>query len=279
MRDENSIPYEIRNVEIVRSSIQSNREQSAFLDLSYADSHRENMRYIRGQLHRFDQPIEAIWMDTVKISSREFSFEYVQLRNKEDHLQKWESEIRIELQDGQIITDTIRTQHNSGPADNILKQETHEYVAHDFSSDAGILELGKATIELDSFSLKSSNLKISIQTLNFGDIAPLPADLKNVTGPYRAYRFLPGGVHFFQGKAKIKIPYNEDLIPPGYTAKDLKSYYFNKEKRQWVQIAVDSVDTENMLVISYVEHFTDYINGVIQGARVASDIRFFRDSF
>src|SRR5690606_4229734 len=51
---------------------------------------------------------------------------------------------------------------------------------------------------------------------------------------------------------------------PGYSEKDIKTFYFNTKSKSWVSIERDSVDLPNRTIISNTDHFTDYINGIIQ---------------
>lgn len=120
---------------------------------------------------------------------------------------------------------------------------------------------GAGIIVPDSALVERKN--ISISQLRKKDIAPLNSGLINVTKNGTAFRFLPDGTKF-EKVAKILLKYDSKLIPPGYSEKDIKTFYFSTKTKSWVSIEKDSVDLTNKMIISNTDHFTDYINGIIQ---------------
>ncbi len=120
---------------------------------------------------------------------------------------------------------------------------------------------GAGIIVSDSALYQTKN--ISLNSLRKKDIAPLNSGMINVTKAGSAFRFLPDGTKF-EKDVKILIAYDSNLIPKGYTEKDIKTYFFNKSSKSWVAVEKDSVDVNNKIIISKTNHFTDYINGIIQ---------------
>ncbi len=120
---------------------------------------------------------------------------------------------------------------------------------------------GAGIIVPDSALIEKKN--ISITQLRKKDIAPLSSGMINVTKSGTAYRFLPDGTKF-EKEAKIILEYDPTLIPSGYSEKDIKTFYFNTKSKTWVSVEKDSVDLSNKMIISNTNHFTDYINGIIQ---------------
>ncbi len=104
---------------------------------------------------------------------------------------------------------------------------------------------------------------ISITQLRNIDIAPLGAGLQNVTKNKLAYRFLPDGTQFAK-PVNITLEYDPKALPIGYTAKDIKTYYFDTKSKTWVALKVVKVDELTHQITSSTTHFTDYINGIIQ---------------
>src|SRR5690606_29312478 len=98
---------------------------------------------------------------------------------------------------------------------------------------------GAGIIVPDSALVERKN--ISISKLRKKDIAPLNSGMINVTKDGAAFRFLPDGTKF-EKEAKVLLEYDPKLIPPGYSEKDIKTFYFNTKSKSWVSIERDSVD-------------------------------------
>src|SRR5262245_2459726 len=105
---------------------------------------------------------------------------------------------------------------------------------------------------------------ITIAALSSTELATaLDKGMANATmGPQAAYRFLPHNMHFAR-KIKVSVPYDETLIPAGFTEQDLRTYFFDTEMGQWQILDRVAVDTANRLIVSSTDHFTDMINGVV----------------
>src|SRR5690606_13992563 len=56
--------------------------------------------------------------------------------------------------------------------------------------------------------------------------------------------------------------------------KDVRTFSFDKEKREWVALPVDSLDYKNKIIISNFNGDTDYINGVIKVPEMAETASF-----
>ncbi|HEU5289447.1 MAG TPA: SpvB/TcaC N-terminal domain-containing protein, partial [Cyclobacteriaceae bacterium] len=126
----------------------------------------------------------------------------------------------------------------------------------------GTLSLKGASIKIDKDALSASS-NLSITTLRDVDIAALDAGMVNVTAGHYGYRFLPNGTQFLK-ESEIKIPFDLNKIPDGYTEKDIKTYYFDEQVHHWIEVPVDTVLLEAGEIISKTTHFTDYINAIIK---------------
>ena len=104
---------------------------------------------------------------------------------------------------------------------------------------------------------------ISVTPLRRADISPMSSGMINVTKGKKAYRFLPHGLKF-QNEVLIEIPYDSLLIPNGSKASEIQSFYFDNETKNWQAVKIENIDTERKVVVVKTDHFTDYINGVIQ---------------
>ena len=124
-------------------------------------------------------------------------------------------------------------------------------------------------ISLRSFRLQgpagaiNTPMNISVTGLEKSGVRAMDPGLTNVTGEFSGYRLLPDH-STFNKYLVIAIPYDSAQIPKGYSPKEIRSFFYDEQKQQWVQLPVDSVDTENAIVYSFTDHFTDFINGVIK---------------
>ena len=91
--------------------------------------------------------------------------------------------------------------------------------------------------------------------------ASVSVSLKNgVAG----YRLLPHGEHFVHKPATITVPYDSTLIPEGYTANDIHTYYYDELQGKWTMLRHKALDKVQKVVTAETSHFTDVINGIIK---------------
>ncbi len=126
------------------------------------------------------------------------------------------------------------------------KKVDHDASSLEFAADA----VGKDT-------------QLSITPLHQHELPALDQGMTNVTaGPRRGYRFLPHPMRF-GSKVKLSLPYNSQLIPPGLTPQDVKTFYFDDQDGAWKQLERVAVDTQANVVTSLTDHFTDMINATV----------------
>ncbi|RIK42745.1 MAG: hypothetical protein DCC55_07780 [Chloroflexi bacterium] len=120
--------------------------------------------------------------------------------------------------------------------------------------DESTLEIGSAAV--------AAEIAISITPLNSQHLPPLDQGMTNVTrGPRRGYRFLP---HMrFQENVVVSLPYDEKLIPPGMTANDIHTFYYDEVTASWIMLERVAVDAEAKVINSLTDHFTDMINATV----------------
>ena len=119
-----------------------------------------------------------------------------------------------------------------------------------------------AALQLADSSLTTAKA-ISITKLRTVDVAPLESGMVNVTKGGKAFRFLPDGTKFAK-PVKMTLAYDTLLLPAGSRLKDIRTYYFDTNKKQWTALKTDTLEAKKGLLTAYTTHFTDYINGVIQ---------------
>jgi RHS repeat-associated protein len=143
------------------------------------------------------------------------------------------------------------------PLLNVLSGQSKTFV----KGQKAILSIGAASLEVSESALLENKL-LSITPLRAIDLPALEAMMTNLTNG-RGYRFLPHGEHFAEG-ALVKLGYNKELLPPGYTEEDIRTFFFDKNTGHWEALERDSLDTAHQIIISKTTHFTDMINGVIK---------------
>lgn len=123
------------------------------------------------------------------------------------------------------------------------------------------LSVGAASLEVNASALLE-NKTLSITPLRAIDLPALDPTMTNLTTG-NGYRFLPHGEHFAEG-AVVKLGYNKELLPPGYTEEDIRTFFYDKNTGHWEALERDSLDIAHQIIISKTTHFTDMINGVIK---------------
>lgn len=107
------------------------------------------------------------------------------------------------------------------------------------------------------------DMKIRIAALDSTAVPELDFGMFNVSVEGEGYRFLPHGTHFDGEGATVRLKYDRTRIPSGYTEDDIRTYYYDTNKKCWVVLPRVEVDKQSACVVSKTTHFTDMINGVI----------------
>lgn len=126
---------------------------------------------------------------------------------------------------------------------------------------------GQLSIAGCTYTLRQDNLTstktLSICQLREIDMLPMNSGLINVTKGGRAFRLASTGAGLY-GEGILEVAYDETLLPHGYTAKDIRTYYFNKAAKTWTAVNRDSINTIEKTIYSRIKEGGDYINGIIQ---------------
>ena len=137
------------------------------------------------------------------------------------------------------------------------------------------LSVGHAELRVPQGSMDRSKI-LSVTPLVKDELPTLPAGMVNVTGDRNAsvsvslkngvagYRLLPHGEHFVHKPATITVPYDSTLIPEGYTANDIHTYYYDELQGKWTMLRHKALDKVQKVVTAETSHFTDVINGIIK---------------
>lgn len=107
------------------------------------------------------------------------------------------------------------------------------------------------------------DMDLSISSIDSTAVPELDYGMFNVSLEGEGFRFLPHGTHFGGDGATVRLGYDRTRIPSGYTEDDIRTYYYDTDKKSWVALQLVEVDKQQTCVISKTTHFTDMINGVI----------------
>lgn len=223
---------------------------------------KDNKIYIKGFLKGKEEAIAKVTANGKALCYNNGEFEgFIELsdRIKKDQLVV----IKAEDENG-LIGQELLTVGSILEADKSFEiEKAKEYLSNRFESYiGGMLTVEGAKITIPDSALVKTRL-VSIRELRKIDVVPLGSGLINVTKGGKAYRFLPDGTQF-EKPVKIALEYDSLLIPKGYTAADIKTFYFDTQQKRWIEVKRDQVDTETNSIVSETTHFTDYINGIIQ---------------
>ena len=177
--------------------------------------------------------------------------------------------------DGTVVTHMIQGAEAS-KALSRLRNFRHRTVSKLFARDvADSLSVGRAELRVPRGSMERSKM-LSVTPLDKGELPQLPAGMVNVTGDRNTsvsvslkdgvagYRLLPHGEHFVHEPATITVPYDSTLIPEGYTADDIHTYYYDELQGRWTMLRHKALDKDREVVMAETSHFTDVINGIIK---------------
>ncbi|GAA2207343.1 hypothetical protein GCM10009850_028010 [Nonomuraea monospora] len=147
------------------------------------------------------------------------------------------------------------------PAPAAVQRTAHQATA-DAKGPKTITHDG-ARLDIGSTALDEPT-EIGITPLTEAELPVLGAGMDNVTGAPRAgYRFTPTPFEFEQD-ITISLPYDtEKLAAAGLTPEDVRTFFFDEESSCWRALVRVAVDTEQQLIVSRTDHFTDMVNATV----------------
>ena len=133
---------------------------------------------------------------------------------------------------------------------------------HVTTTASAVVAADNVSLFIDSGAV-SRDVEITILATSEEQSGAIPDHLANLTADGAVYRMLPDGQQF-ERDITIAMRYDSTALPYGYTADDIYTFFYNEQTQMWQQVERDSVDTQNQIVYSRTNHFTDYINGVLK---------------
>lgn len=105
--------------------------------------------------------------------------------------------------------------------------------------------------------------KYSLEELRSIDIPQFESSFINVTKNKTAYRV--NNLKVKDSTAfKLFIEYDPQLIPNGYTDKDIQTFHFDRDYKKWIPVSKDTLIHDKNIIVAVSEKEGDYVNGIIQ---------------
>jgi len=252
--------YQVKNVRL-EFDVETNFNSSLVLQTAALNYTKDNKLYIKGFIRNPTSNIKVL-VEQTTLNFLNGEFEGFITITKEIKERKF---VFINAYDDKgVIGQQIIHLDNVAEADKIFEiEKSYPTVVSNFKAKkAGSVETDGAKLIVNDSALIVDK-EISITKLRSVDIAPMGSGMVNVTKGGSAYRFLPDGTTF-QKPVQIALEYDENLLPKGHSANEIKTFYFDTKSKKWIAIERDTIDKQNKSILSLTTHFTDYVNGIIQ---------------
>jgi RHS repeat-associated protein len=250
--------YEVKNLRV--EIVKDNRLAMLVLQKPQIRYAKDNKLYVKGFVKSQRENIRVM-LDETPVQVTEGEYEGVIVLT-ESQKQRGFAMLRA-YDDTGVLGQEMVSLDNLAQADRVTAiEKTFDRISSPMATaTGGYLATDGASITVGEGAL-ASEANIQIIRLRKADLPPMESGMVNVTKG-GGYRFLPDGLKFEKPVA-IELAYDEKLIPAGYSAHDIQTFYFNTEIKNWVMVKRDSLIEGSTLVRSSTTHFTDYINGIIQ---------------
>ncbi len=252
---------EIKNVRIKIEKALENSTNASDFRITNSYVLKDDEIYLRGFVNIENRNSSIFKLDGTSIElSDSGEFETI-LRADSPQLSRIEM---VQTQSGIDLKELISIDRKDLNFDKVFKLESRNSVFGFVveSQKDQFLEADGATLFLPKAALQKDAV-IAIEKLRKNDLAPTGMTITNVTKGQLGYRFTPDKSHF-EKDLKLSITYDAQLLPSGYSERDIHIFYFDTQSKAWKPVQTDSIDVKNQIIISKTNHFTDYVAGVIQ---------------
>ncbi len=265
--------YKVKNLRLV---IESDLVTKDIIEVNSTWATDVDKVYLRGFVRNNVDNIDRVTFNNEQIELRDNTFEQIMDCQgcKEE-----EGVINIVYKDG-------RVENQKFVYDNIVDNTvTVEAIESYSSTNHQITALSEYSIQEDHFafdigpSVLPKDMDISLTNLRDVDLPPMSNYMTNVSKKQSGYRLLPHGHHFSDEGAMLKMSYDITKLPAGYSVDDIRTFYFDIDASTWKPLERDSLDIVEGIIYSRVNHFTDYINGVLAAPESPTTSNFSQTDF
>lgn len=252
--------YSIKNLSIIVEPLAE--FQKAIVCELPTQQYYEDKGYLKGYVQKQKRELVKLYANNLYIPTQDGEFEAI-ITKPLYTPSNWKIELRAVFSDGEEIVKNIEFSKSIKSDFEFKALPKGLRKSQYFNSEqSNCMDFLGATLEIPKGAIKESVI-ISVTALRDIDVPPLNLDMVNVTGYDKAYRCLPHGTQF-EKAIDLHLAYDPNLIPEGYTAKDIKSFYYDEGSKEWKTIHRDTLLEDQNILISKTTHFTDYINGIIK---------------
>jgi len=253
--------YKVKNLGL-RIKKSNDAERKIIVNQPEIHEHAGKWGYSKGFIKGCGSSSVQLYANDELVETFDSEFEVLSHNNNDS--ENWTVSLKAIFADGELIEETVdfTTKTTLKRSAGIPVPAASQIVMPYIYGQAFVAHLDEVAINIEPNALQE-NTDISITALRQIDLPPLDASMVNVTKNEEGYRFLPHGTQFDEA-AQIKLAFDENKIPKGYTTKDIKTYYFDETAKHWIALPLDSVNVTLNTVISNTTHFTDMINGIIK---------------
>ncbi|HET6148600.1 MAG TPA: SpvB/TcaC N-terminal domain-containing protein [Polyangia bacterium] len=120
---------------------------------------------------------------------------------------------------------------------------------------ASTLSFAGAKLEIPAGAV-DSDVRVTMRALDRGQLHPIEGEMDNVSVGGGALRFGPHGLKF-RKPVRVTLPVDAARMPPGMTAADLVTFFFDEAASKWTQLP--KLRSARDRVVAETTHFTDFI--------------------
>lgn len=260
---EASYIYKIKDIQIV---VENEGEENLYSEMGMIVNqpnlnYFNDQGYVKGFITGDQSGSARLFVENQEIEIVNGEFECI-IDSPIEKAGSWQSELLIQFPDGEERRTIVYFSNPQLPDWMHVMAPKQGAYAHLFGPEGGEMEIPAARITIPDGALEEEKV-IKMIPLRDVDLPALEPDMVNVTKNQAGFRFLPDGMQFAAG-VSIELEYDPSLIPQGYTANDIRTYFFEERARRWMVLNRDTLNDITHSVVSSTTHFTDYINGIIK---------------
>ena len=254
--------YKVKNVMLTTKKSEKNNDRRLVVNQPNTSTFFQKYGYLQGFVSGNGSEKAELKVNNNVFTNNNGNFEGLIRRNTSDS-GAWKATVTAVFEDGMQLKAEVNYQ-NPIEFDYTfnLNQQINKTVIL-LQPDKELTFTHKGIILSGDTQTVKTAIQISATSLRSVDMPPMSSGMVNVTGSSNGYRLLPHGTAFNKN-ISIALKYDTTLLPKGYRASDIYTFYFDEKHNNWIQIPRDTFDIANNTIISHTNHFSDYINAIIK---------------